>query len=181
MVDRKRAAGRRFELLPLALFLIVQGAGASAAQQRPGMLRDLHGRMSGWRIDNVAEDDGGRIVRMTRVEGPYRLAYAVSFWRGNAGPYARASVELPDRSCGEREWHRDPDRPGLWRPETNLAARARAVRSHLTASLVACGVPPAGIARALRGFDAAFALTARWAELARRDTLAEMDWISRGH
>ena len=179
MVARRRGSGCRSGLFAIAAFLCGFAASAPAAPHGGGAMPDQRRTVAGWRIENVAEEDGGRLVRMTHAEGRYRLVYAITFWRGNAGPYAEAAVDLPDHSCGQEEWRRDPAEPDLWRRETNLPAGARAVRARLT--LETCGLAPHAVARMLRGFDAAFALTSRWAELARRDTLAEVDRISRNH
>lgn len=170
------AAMMRIGLLLIAALLASGPECALASFRHAYMIPDQRRVVQGWQVENVAEDDGGRIVRMTRRVGPYVLAYGISFWRANPGPLAQADMDLPDqRSCGHAEWRRDPGSANLWRPETGLAARAGAVRELFRQGLAACHVAAGQAAAALRGFDQAFALTARWAEASRRATIAESE------
>jgi hypothetical protein len=169
---------RRLALLLVAL--LAAGPGPALASPRHTyLIPDQRRVVQGWHVSNLAEDDGGRLVRMTRRVGRYVLVYDISFWRGNPGPLAQACVGPANgEPCVNNQWPGD-DGPNPWRPQTNLAARSRAVRATFTEGLAGGHVAPGRVAAAKRGFDSAFALTARWAELSRRSTLAEMDWILR--
>ena len=167
--------------LPIA-FLLLTGAvqPATPPPRHTYLIPDQRRVVQGWHVSNAAEEDGGRLVRMTRRVGRYVLVYDISFWRANPGPLAQANVGLPDGDqCAYDEWRRDPDAGNLWRPETNLAARSRAVRAVFTRGLAGCHISIGRIAAAMRGFDSAFALVAHYAELSRRSTIAENGWIMR--
>jgi hypothetical protein len=166
--------------LPIIALLIAAAGQAAASPRHTYLIPDQRRIIQGWHVSNAAEEDGGRLVRMTRTVGRYVLVYDISFWRANPGPLAQANVGLPDGDqCASDEWRRDPNSPNLWRPETNLAARSRAVRAVFTQGLAGCHIAPGRAAAALRGFDSAFALAAHYAELSRRSTIAENDWILR--
>jgi hypothetical protein len=171
---------RRLALLTTAAFLLVgAGQGTTPPPRHTYLIPDTRRVVQGWHVTNLAEEDGGRLVRMTRNVGRIVLIYQISYWRGNYGPYAHASVDLPNgNGCASDDWQRDSGSRDMWSPETHLPARSRAIRAVFTSGLSECHIAPARIAAALRGFDAAFALTSRWAELSRRSTLAESAWIS---
>jgi hypothetical protein len=99
---------------------------------------DRRRTVAGWQIEDVAEQDGGRLVRMRRNAAGYRLQYEAAFWRGNGGRIQATLVEYSDCTNGE-ELPRD------------TAAPAGRIRDLLAAHMAECGAAPARIAAALRG------------------------------
>src|SRR6187399_2981039 len=89
-----------------ALLLLAQGA----AEAPSAHVHDRHRSVEGWRVEDVAEDDGGRLVRMTRTAGGWRLEFYAAFWRGNDGIIRQLSAVGP-AECGNIELldrHRTP-------------------------------------------------------------------------
>ena len=160
----------------LAAPLLLAAAAGASAQPFPPAPADQTQRIAGWRVAHQAEADGGRIVRMTRMNGGYRLAYHASFWRGNAGPYSGVSVERRGRSCGGQNWKRDPN-GAFWRAESDVASVSRTVRASFAEFLAACGRRPRSSEADLAGFERAFALAAEYSEVARVATMAEAEAI----
>ena len=159
------------------LLLAVLAGGALHAQPFPPAPPDERGEVGDWRVDHAAEEDGGRIVRMTRIGGGLAIAYHVAFWRGNGGPLSGLSVERRGQSCASRSWRREPD-GDVWRPEADLEAASRDVRARIADALAECGLGPRRTEAALAGFERAFALASIWSEAARLATLAEADAIA---
>jgi hypothetical protein len=132
---------------------------------------DVRRDLAGWRVESAADEEAGRLTRLSRSGDGFAIEYYASFWHGNAGPYYGASVTRQGRSCGSGSWRRDPD--GLvWAPEADVPAAGRELRARLTEYFEACGSTSAEIASALAGLEPAFALAAEWAELDRRLVLA---------
>ena len=130
------------------MLLAALGAGAIVAAQ-PGHPRDRHRIVQGWRVEDVAEEDGGRLVRLTRASGPYRLEYQAAFWHGNDGVIQRVSAL--GKRCGDAE---ELDR--------HLIYHVSEIRARLTAALALCAAPPRAVRRALRGLEPAYALALAW-------------------
>lgn len=140
-------AGRRIFALSGALLLAALATGAIVAAQ-PGA-RDRHRTVAGWLVESVAEEDGGRLVRMTRTSGPYRLEYHAAFWHGNDGVIQRVSAT--GAGCGSDD---ELDR--------HLIVHVREIRARLAAGLAECAAPPSAVRAALRGLDPAYALARAW-------------------
>ena len=147
------------------------------AQPFPPQPEDQRRAVGGWLVEHLAESDGGRIVRMTRVHDDRVLEYYVSFWRGNGGPLSHASIGS-GADCGTSgDWRRDPA-SDIWRAEDDLPGVTRTVRATFAQALAACGATPEEITATLAGFENAFALAAEWSEVGRLATLAEIDAIA---
>jgi hypothetical protein len=138
----------------LLLAAIAVGAAAEAANR--------HRAVGGWRVESVAEDDGGRIVRMTRTGAGYSLHYETWYWRGNARVYRRAAAVRGD--CGHE------GEEGL---DGAADPSAREVRAALAARLAWCDAPAREVRAALEGFGGAFALAYAWGLEAEAATAAE--------
>jgi hypothetical protein len=131
------------------------------AAAQPGDERVIRQRpVAGWQIEDIAESDGGRLIRMHRRANGIRLQFHIAFWRGNAARMQGTLLERSDCTNG------DEIDPGL-RPQE------RYVRERFAAHLADCAAS-AGEARvALQGFAQAYALAARWADEAEAATDAE--------
>lgn len=139
--------GRRILTLSGALLLVTLATGAIVAAQP--RVADRQRIVQGWRVEDLAEEDGGRLVRMTRTSGPYRLEYHAAFWHGNDGVIRRVSAI--GESCGNDE---ELDR--------RLRYNAREIRARLTAALAQCAAPKSAVRAALRGLEPAYALAMAW-------------------
>jgi enoyl-CoA hydratase/carnithine racemase len=141
---------------PLLLAALAAGAIA-AAETHPG---DRHRRVQGWLVEDMAESDGGRLVRMTRTSGPFRLEYHAAFWRGNDGTIQHLSAT--GRGCGGSE-----------ALDRDLVYHVSEIRARLAAALAGCAAPPGAVRAALRGLEPAYALALAWDWDARAATAAE--------
>jgi hypothetical protein len=120
---------------------------------------DRQRTVAGWQIGDVAEQDGGRLVRMRRDARGYRVRFEAAFWRGNQGRMQTTLVEHSDCTNGDvLDRH---------------TARAAEVRALLAGHLAGCGAAPARIGLLLRGFEAAWRLASAWAADAKAATAAE--------
>jgi hypothetical protein len=155
--------GRRALLLaaPLA------AAAAAFAQPFPPEPEDARREVHGWTIEHAGEDDGGRIVRMSRTAGTLRLSYQAVFWRGNHGIYMRAAAERRGIACGSDDWSQQWGR----------ALPAEAVRARFASALDECEAAPQAASAALHGFENAYALAAAWVAEAEALTQAEIQAI----
>lgn len=152
--------------LALALALVASLAAAGgplAAQSDEQVTRQR--TVSGWQIAEIAESDGGRLVRLTRGAQGARLQFTSVFWHGNDGRIQSVLVERSDCGNGEE----------LARHEVPDVARLRAM---FAAILAECALPPRRIAAALAGLERAYALTAAWADEAEAATAAEAQAIA---
>ncbi|HEX8654219.1 MAG TPA: hypothetical protein VF693_03235 [Allosphingosinicella sp.] len=141
---------------PLLLAALAAGALA-AAETHSG---DRQRRVQGWLVEDVAESDGGRLVRMTRTSGPYRLEYHAAFWRGNDGVIQHVSAI--GEGCGGSE---PLDR--------HLIYDVIEIRARLAAALAECAAPRRAVRAALTGLEPAYALALAWDWEARTATAAE--------
>jgi hypothetical protein len=140
------------------LLLAALAAGAAAAA-RPAHPRDRHRTVQGWRVEDKAEEDGGRLVRLARTSGPYRLEYQAAFWHGNDGVIRRVSAL--GEACGDDE--------ALDRHRSYPASE---IRARLEAALARCAAPPRAVRAALRGLEPAYALALAWEQEAAQASRA---------
>ncbi|HEV2815843.1 MAG TPA: hypothetical protein VGW40_01270 [Allosphingosinicella sp.] len=120
---------------------------------------DRHRTVAGWRVEDVAEQDGGRLVSMRRDALGYHIQFHAAFWRGNDGRIQTTLVEHSDCTNGD-ELARRP-------------AAAAEVRALLARHLADCAAAPGRIALLLRGFEPAWRLASAWAAEAEAATAAE--------
>jgi hypothetical protein len=146
---------RRFLPALLAAALAAGPAWAGEPAQR-----DRIRTIKGWLVEDRAEQDGGRLVQLSRTIQGLRLQYSAAFWRGNGGRIQSTLVERSDCTTGETL-------------DRNAVPDAKAMRALLTAHLAECAVPPRQIETALRGFEPAYALAEAWARDAGAATTAE--------
>lgn len=130
-----------------ASLLAALAAAAFAAAEPPH--GDRHRIVQGWLVEDRAEEDGGRLVRMTRTSGPWRLEYQAAFWHGNDGVIRRVSAL--GEECGSDE-----------ALDRHARHRVAEIRARLTAALAACAAPPSAVRAALRGLEPAYALAMAW-------------------
>lgn len=149
--------------LALAAVSLAGMAGAVIALAQPDGARDRRRAVGDWLVEDVAEDDGGRIVRMTRTADDYSLEYHASFWRGNSAPARGASAQRLNCMRGGEEGGDDRARD----------PRAPELRARLAGYLAECEIPPGEVDAALEGFERAFALASVWAREAAAATAAE--------
>lgn len=151
-------ADRRILAASGALLLPALAAGAIAAGE-PGS-GDRQRTVGGWLVEDLAEEDGGRLVRMTRTSGRYRLEYHAVFWHGNDGVIQRVSAI--GAGCGGDE-----------ELERGLIFHVDEIRARLAAGLAECGAPRNAVRAALRGVAPAYALARAWSWQAGAATRAE--------
>ena len=116
--------------------------------------------VAGWRVEDVAEQDGGRLVSMHREAAGYAMQFQAAFWRGNDGRIQATLVEHSDCTNGDE----------LGR---HAALRAAEIRASLARHLAECGASPRRIAQLLRGLEPAWRLALAWARDAEAATAAE--------
>ena len=146
------------------LFLLTNASGALFAAQ-PDEQVTRHRAVAGWQVEEIAESDGGRLVRLTRSAQGARLQFTAVFWHGNDGRIQAWLVERSDCANGDE----------FGRHEVPAAARLRAL---FAATLAECALPPRRIGAALAGLERAYALAARWADEAAAATAAEAEAIA---
>ena len=117
-----------------------------------------------WLVEHVAEEDGGRVVRMTREGEGFALSYHSSHWRGNHHPYRGGEISWHGCSSGGEEGQAE-------------ALPAAAVRALLTRWLAECEASPGEARALLEGFERAFALAVAWNRDAQAATDAEVQAI----
>lgn len=149
--------------LGLALIAWVAAAGALVAAQ-PDERRLRQREIAGWLVEDVAESDGGRLVRLSRSAEGARMQFTAVFWRGNDGRIQTYLVERSDCTSGE-----ELDR--------HVVPRAAALRARFATALAECALSPRRFALALRGLERAYALAASWADEAEAATAAEIQAI----
>lgn len=155
---------------PLVAIFSLAGAAVApslAAQPFPPEPPDQRRRVAGWAVEHAGEEDGGRVVRLTRERRGIRLEYNAVFWRGNYGIYMHSSAQRPGLACGSDHWQQ----------EWGTSLPAGPVRTRLAFHLAECGTPREQIAAALQGFEEAYALAAQWVADAERLTAAEIEAI----
>jgi hypothetical protein len=148
----------------LALFASLAAANGAILAAQPDERRLRHRAVAGWLVEDIAESDGGQLVRMSRTAQGARMQFVAVFWRGNDGRIQSMLVERSDCTNGEE----------LGR---HVVPAAAALRALFAASLADCALPPRRIAEALRGLERAYALAASWADEAEAATAAEVQAI----
>ncbi|HET9640547.1 MAG TPA: hypothetical protein VFP12_15215 [Allosphingosinicella sp.] len=154
----------RLVILGLASLLLAALAAGTAWAGEPAQ-RDRSRTLKGWLVEDSAEQDGGRLVQLSRATQGLRLQYSAVFWRGNGGRIQSTLIERSDCTTGESL-------------DRNIVPDAKAVRALLTAHLAECALPPRRIEAALRGFEPAYALAQAWARDADAATIAEAEAIA---
>jgi hypothetical protein len=144
---------------PLIALLLALSGPAPAAQA------DRSRTVGGWLVEDRAEEDGGRLVRLSRAAQGARIQYSAAFWRGNDGRIQALLVERSDCTDGE-----EIDR--------HAVAEPRRVRAMLAGLLARCALAPRRIEAALAGFERAYALALDWARDAEAATAAEAQAIA---
>lgn len=167
---------RILSALVAGIVLAPGGIATVVAQPFPPQPEDQRRAVGDWLVEHMAESDGGRIVRMTRVHNDQVLEYHVAFWRGNGGPVSHVSVERAGQGCGGGDWRRD-SRSDIWRAEDDVPGVTRTVRASFASALAECGAAREEVSAALAGFEPAFRLAADWTEVGRLATLAEIEAI----
>lgn len=142
----------------IVLLFAASAAAALVATQSEGA--DRSRAVDGWLVEDRAESDGGRLVRLSRQAQGARIQYFVAFWRGNDGRVQGTLVERSDCTDGEEIGR-------------HVILEASAVRAMLAGHLAGCGVAPRRIEAALGGFEPAYALALDWARDAEAATAAE--------
>jgi hypothetical protein len=123
--------------------------------------RETSRSVAGWRVRDVAESDGGRLVILSRRGPGWRFDYQLNFWRGNGGIYVGATFQRGACRSGDAE---------MLRPAEEALARA-SLDGWLRDYLGECPLPAAEEARMRRSLDAAwpvFAARAAEADAAMR-------------
>lgn len=152
-----RRRGRVRRLLPALLAAALAAGPTSAGEPARG---DRSRAIKGWLVEDRAEQDGGRLIQLSRITQGLRLQYSSAFWRGNGGPLQSTLVEVSDCTNGETLGRSSvPD--------------SRSVRALFAAHLAECAVPPRRIEAVLRGFEPAYGLASAWARDAHSATAAE--------
>lgn len=146
-------------MLRLAIVIPASLAALLLVLAQPGG-GDRSRTVGGWLVEDRAEQDGGRLVRLSRSAGGARIQYSAAFWRGNDGRIQALLVERSDCTDGE-----ELGRHGV--------SDARRVRAILAGLLERCAVSPRRIGAALAGFERAYALALDWARAAEAATAAE--------
>lgn len=148
-----------------ATVLAAATAGAALIAAQPfDPPPDRRRAVGDWLVEHVAEEDGGRIVRMTREGDGFQLSYHSSHWRGNHHPYRGGEISWHGCSSGGEEGEAE-------------ALPAAAVRGLLTRWLAECDASPGEARALLDGFELAFALTVEWNRDAQAATEAEVQAI----
>lgn len=145
--------------------LLAAGLGAGLAWAGQPAQGDRSQAIKGWLVEDIAEQDGGRLVQLSRASKGLRIRYSAAFWRGNGGRIQSTLVEVSDCTNGDT----------LGR---NAVPDAKAIRALLTAHLRECAVPSRRIQAEMRGFEPAYALALAWARDAEAATIAEAQAIA---
>ena len=115
----------------LAALMLVAGLGGATLLFAQPSTEDRRRAVADWLVEDVAEDDGTRVVRMTRELGDSRLEYSLAFPHGAAGPARGLSAE--HLGCGGGG--------GIGIASVADEAPAPSVRSELGRYLARCEVP----------------------------------------
>ena len=145
--------------LAFAVLASLAAAGALLAAQ-PDERVTRQRTIAGWLVEEIAESDGGRLVRLSRRAEGARMQFTAVFWHGNDGRIQSVLVERSDCTNGEE----------LGRHEVPEAA---ALRAQFAALLADCAVPSRRRGAALAGLERAYALASAWADEAEAATAAE--------
>jgi hypothetical protein len=149
--------------LPLVAALLLAASHAGAAPPDSDS-RILHNQVvAGFRIQSIAESDGGLFVRMRRKAGSLKFEYYLEFWRGNGGVVVGATFRRGDCRSGEA---------GIIQPTDDAMSRAN-LEGKLADYLRECPLAPAREAELRQSLDATWPDFSALAEQALAATLAE--------
>jgi hypothetical protein len=152
---------RRPLILAWPLLAAALAGGSFLAAQPFAEVEDRRRAVGDWLVEHVGEEDGGRLVRMTREGDDHNIEYRIGFWHDNPGPVLGGTVMRFNGMCG-----------GYESPSDGRIAAAAAVRAELAGHLAQCGVSAEAAAATLQGFERAYALVAAWAEEAEAASAA---------
>ena len=138
---------RRFGFAALTVLALVPVALSAQSDERRRAVGD-------WLVEDVYDDGGGRILRVSRESGDYRLDYHLGFAPGQAA-YGSQGFLVWRFNCGQGG-EESLGGGGL------AAVDADAVRTRLAGYLERCETPDAEAAELLRGFERALRLAAEW-------------------
>lgn len=154
----------RSKAFAAALLAAATASAALLAAQPFDPPPDRRRAVGDWLVEHVGEEDGGRIVRMSREGEGFELSHRSAHWRGNRHPYRGGSVRWHGCSRGGEEGQAD-------------ALTAAEVRALLSDWLAECDASPGEAGALLDGFERAFALTVEWNGDAQMATEAEVQAI----
>jgi hypothetical protein len=137
---------RRFGFAALTLLALVPAALSAQSDERRRAVGD-------WLVEDVYDDGGGRILRVSRESGDYRLEHHLSFGPGQTA-YGSQGFLVWRFNCGQGG--EESLGGGL------AAVEPAAVRTRLAGYLERCETPDAEAAELLRGFERALRLAAEW-------------------
>ena len=137
---------RRLGFAALTLLALVPVALSAQSDERRRAVGD-------WLVEDVYDDNGGRILRVSRESGDYRIDYHLSFGPDQTA-YGSQGFLVWRLNCGQGE--EESLGGGLGGME------AAAVRSRLAGYLARCETPNAEAAQLLGGFEPALRLAAEW-------------------
>jgi hypothetical protein len=146
-----------------ALLATALTGGATLSAQSEDERVERRQAVGGWRVEYVAESDGGLVIRMRREGEGYRLRYHEVFWRGNYGPSRSVTSQWRDCGGGGEESGENADQ----------SLEASELRRRFAGQLAECGAGEAEIAAALETLEPAFAVAAAWTAEAAAATAAE--------
>ena len=144
-------------LLPLL------AAGSASAQGDPDKRVERHRTIAGILVEDVAESDGGTLVRLSRRGRGYSFEYFLEFWRGNGGVVVGASFARGECRSGE----------GSSIQPTEAAMVRAALDARLADYLAECPLPPRREAALRRALDAAWPTFSLWSSEALAAVEAE--------
>ena len=137
-------------------------AGSAAlAQGDPDERVERRRTIAGSLVEDVAESDGGTLVRLSRRGRGYSFEYYLEFWRGNGGVVVGASLARGECRSGEAS---------SIRPTEEAMLRA-ALDARLADYLAECPLPPRREAALRRALDAAWPTFSLWS----REALAAVE------
>ncbi len=136
---------------------------ASPAVAQPDE-REVRRRSFGpWVVTDVAESDGGQLVKIERRERGTSIIYQGAYWRGNGGVLLSAEVRIGECVGGDRP---APVPFGTTEPVEELRVRFRTYFAE-------CGLPERRQAALLRELDRPYCLFRRWAADAAAAVMTE--------
>ena len=156
----------RLHAAALSLALALSGASLLAT---PAAAADRRRTVAGWQVESVSEQDGGRLVRLSRRGRGWRFEHHLAFWRGNGGIVLGASFRGGDCRSGDADMT----------VGTATALSREGFDGRLADYLRECPLPEADAAALRRGIDAAWPLFTAWAWEAEAATEAEAAAVAR--
>jgi hypothetical protein len=147
----------------LVLTLSATGLPASPA----AAAGDRRQAVAGWQVESRSEEDGGRLVRLSRRGRGWRFEYHLAFWHGNGGVIIGATFRRGDCRSGDAD--------AIQLPEAALGRES--LDGHIDDYLRECPLPASQAAVLRSGVDAAWPIFSAWAQEAAEATLAEAEAI----